>query len=303
MRFKTILILAIVLLLFGTGIDYALAFGISPPRVFNDHLIPGAHFEQIITLTQAQPEQPLKIEVEIDAPEIQDWIKIEPGMEFTIPVGKQQFPMRVTIDIPKDAGYDTYEGEIHITTIPSNGGGQIAILAGAAVDIKIRVSGEEFSDFRLKSMNVLNIEERSPIKVVMKLENLGNVKIRPSKIYIRIYDEYHHNLLQEGEAENISWVEPFKTANVTANMPTKLGIGVYWAEIEIYKNEELILKDKRYFKIVEKGTLGFILGLSRWIWALIIGIILSGFLIIRFKLLRRLLTRLGIVIKIEKTKK
>ena len=304
MKFKRILILGIVLLLFGAGINSALAFGISPPRVFNDHLIPGARFEQIITLTQAQPEQPLRIEVEITAPEIKDWIKIEPGLDFVIPAGKQQFPMRVTVNVPKDAGYDTYEGEISITAIPTSGGGQVAILAGAVADIKIRVSGEEFSDFRLKNMNVSNIEEGMPIKVTMRLENLGNVKVRPSKIYLRIYDQYHQNLLQEGEAENITWAEPFKTENVIANLPTKIGVGEYWAEVEVYKNdEELILKDKRYFKIVERGTLSFILGLSRWIWALIIGIILSGFLIVRFKLLGKLLKRLGIVIKIEKTKK
>lgn len=303
MKFRAILILLIGFLLFGAGADLALAFGISPPRVFNDHLVPGTHFEQTITLTQAEPKEPLKIEVEIDAPEIRDWIEIKPGMEFVIPAGKQQFPMRVIINVPKDAGYDTYEGTISVTAMSGDGEGQIAVLTGAVADIKIRVSGEEFSDFKLKKVIVPNIEEGSPVEVVMTLENLGNVKVRPSKVYLRLYDQYHQALLEEGEAKDMNWVEPFKVGKVVAGMPTKLGIGNYWVEIEIYKNGELFLEDERYFKIVEKGTLGLIFGLSKWIWVLIGGIILAGFLSIKFRLWKKLLAKFGINIKVEKIRK
>lgn len=306
MRFKIPLILIIVFLSCLGWADLALSFGISPPRVFNDHLVPGAHFEQTIILTQAEPKQPLKIKVIIDAPEIEDWIEIQPGKEFTIPSGRQQFPMRVIVNVPKDAGYDTYQGTITVRAISGERKGQITILTGAVANIRLVVSGEEFSDFKLRGIKVSNIEEGDPIRVIIELENLGNVKVRPSKVYLRIFDQYHQSLLESGEATDMNWVEPFEKGKVTAKMPTKLGIGEYWAEIEIYKKGELLIEDKRKFHIVEKGTIKpylTFLGRSIWFWILILGIILAGFTSIKFKLWKKLLEKLGISIKVEKIKK
>jgi len=305
MKFKISLILLLVFfLLLFSWVNLAFGFGISPPRVFNDHLIPGAHFEQTITLTQARPETPLKIEVIIDAPEIEDWIEIKPGKSFIIPAGVQQFPMKVSVSVPKDAGYATYQGKLTIRAIPAEGGeGQIAVVTGAVADIQLRVSGEEFSDFRLKGVDTPNIEEGDPIKVVMKLENLGNVKVRPSRVYLRIFDQYGQGVVEEGEATGMNWIEPFKTGKVIAKMPNKLSIGEYWAEIEIYKDGELVLLDKRKFHVVEKGALGKIFGLYWWCWVLVAGVILAGILTWKLKLWGKALAKLGIRIKVEKIKK
>lgn len=303
MKFKALLILIIASLVFFSGVGLALAFGISPPLISNDYLVPGSHFEQTITLTQAEPKQPTNIETLIDAPEIEDWIQIQPGRDFTIPAGRQQFPMRVRINVPPDAGYGVYEGTITVRAISGGGEGAINIITGAVADIKLKVTGEEFSDFRLRGLNVPNIEEGSPIKAVLNIENLGNVKIRPSKVYIRIFDKYHNKLLESGEAAGMDWVEPFDTEKITAKLPTELGVGEYWAEIEIYKRGGLLAKDKRYFHIVEKGTLGEFLGLAWWIWILILAVIIALGLSIKFKLWKKLLAKFGISIKLEKTKK
>lgn len=283
------------------GADLALGFGVSPPRVWNDYLIPGAHFEQTVILTQAEPDRPLQIRVVMEAPDIEDWLTLEPGMEFTIPEGKQQFPMKVIVDVPKDAAYETYRGEIIVEAL-AGGEGQVVILTGGVVDFKLRVSGEEFADFKLRRVRVPNIEEGDEIKIEIELENLGNVKIRPSKVELKIYDRFHQALLESGEATKMNFVEPFEKGKVTGEMPTKLEIGEYWAEIEIYKKGESILKDKRYFKIVEKGTLGLILGLPVWVWALIGGIILTGFLSFKLGLWKRILAKFGLTIKVEKIK-
>jgi len=302
MKLKLFLILLLSLIFFLRGAGLALGFGVSPPRVFNDHLVPGAHFEQTIVLTQATPEKPLGIEVEIEAPTIKDWIKIDPGKQFTIPTGMQQFPMKVIIDVPKDAAYENYEGDIIVKAL-TGGGGQVAILTGGIVQIKLRVSGEEFSDFVLRGIRVPKIEEGSAVRVEIELENIGNVKIRPSRVYLEIHDQYRQKLLVSGELTDMNWVDPFKVGKVIGKMPTKLGIGEYWVSISIFKKGELALKDERNLQIVEKGTLGKIFGLDPWVFGLIVGGVVAGILSIKFGLWKKILGRFGINIKIERVQK
>lgn len=301
MRFKISLILITASVFCLLGADLALGFGVSPPRIINDHLIPGAHFEQTIILTQADPDRPLRIRVVMQAPEIEDWLTLEPGMDFIIPEGKQQFPLKVSIDVPEDAAYENYEGEFIVEAL-AGGEGQVAILVGAVVQFRLRISGEEYADFKLKGVSALDIEEGEPIKVAIRLENLGNVKIRPSKVFLRIFDRHQQELLEKGEATEMEFVKPFETGKVIAKLPTKLGIGEYWAEIDIYKNEKSIFKDERHFKIVEKGTLGLILGMPVWFWALIGGIILAAFLSFKLGLWKIILAKFGVAIKVEKIK-
>lgn len=302
MRFTIFLISIICFLLFFSGADLVLAFGVSPPLILNDHLVPGARFEQTVFLTQPDALQPLNIEIDIEASEIQDWLTIVPGTRFTIPAGKRQFPMQVMVQIPKDAAYETYQGDVVVKAL-TGGGGQITILTGAIVQLRLRVSGEEFSDFKLRKVKVPDIEEESPIKVVIELENLGNVKIRPSKVLLEIYDQYQSKLLETGEVINLGFIESFEKGEVEGEMPTKLRAGEYWAVIDIYKQGESILKEKRYFKIVEKGKLGKFFGLPLWAWILIIVLLIGGFLSVKFGLAGKMLRKLGINIKVERVKK
>jgi len=302
MRFKISLILIITSLFLLLAADFAFGFGVSPPRIINDHLIPGAHFEQTIILTQAEPDRPLKIRVVMQAPDIEDWLTLEPGREFTIPEGIQQFPLKVSIDVPKDTAYERYEGEFIVEAL-TGGEGQVSIITGAVVQLRLRVSGEEYADFKLRGIDVPNIEQGDPVKVKIKLENLGNVKIRPSKVFVRIFDQYQKKLLEKGEAVNMGYVKPFEKGEVIAELPAKLEIGEYWAEVDIYKQEQLLLKDKRYFKVVEKGQLGTFLGLKIWLWGIIVGIILIIIVGFKFGLWKKILAKFGIVIKVEKVQK
>lgn len=303
MKWKIPLFWVMIWFLFLGWTNSALAFGISPPWVYADYLIPGSHYEQDIYLTQAEPEHPLKIEARTDQSEIKNWISFEPGEDFIIPAGIQQFPMRVVVNVPKDAGYETYQSKIRIRAI-SEGEGQVAVLVGGIVDVRLGVSGEEYSDFNLKDFKVNDIEEDWPVKVLIKLENLGNVKIRPSKVHINIYDQYYKELLESGDAVDMNWVEPFEIGEVEAEMPVKLDIGEYWAEVEIYKKGELVLKDKRYFNVFERGTIKpyiTFLGISIYIWIAILAAILflvAGF---KFGFWRKILNKFGINIIIQKT--
>ena len=230
-------------------------FGISPPRVWNDHLVPGSSFEQKITLSRSDPKEPVEITVEIEAPEIKNWIKIAEGEKFIYPAGQQQFPMTVIVEVPQDAGYGTYYGKMNIKAAPVGAEGQVRVAIGAQADIRLRVSGEEFSDFKIRGISVPDIEEGWPLKFIVNLENLGNVKVRPSRVYLEIFDNFHQEKLASGEILEMSWVDPFKVGNSEGVMAVDLKSGQYWVDYEIYKNEDLVLKDKIRLNVHLPGTL------------------------------------------------
>ena len=230
-------------------------FGISPPRVWNDHLVPGSSFEQIITLSRSEPKEAVEITVEIVAPEIKNWIKIAEGEKFIYPAGQQQFPMTVIVEVPPDAGYGTYYGKINIKATPVGAEGQVRVAIGAQADIRLRVSGEEFSDFKIRGISVPDIEEGWPLKFIVNLENLGNVKVRPSRVYLEIFDNFYQEKLASGEILEMSWVEPFKVGNSEGQLAVDLKSGQYWVNYEIYKNEDLVLKEKIRLNVHLPGTL------------------------------------------------
>lgn len=253
---KVSLFLVIGLLLILSLVQIAQAgFGISPPYVLNDRLVPGSHFEQTITLTRAEPKEPVEITVELEAPEIKNWIKIAEGERFTYPAGLQQFPMTVIVDVPVDAGYGTYYGKMTIKAAPVGPEGQVRVALGAQADIKLKISGEEFSDFKIRSIGIPDFEEGWPLKFVVSLENLGNVKVRPSKVHLDIFDNFHQEKLQSGEITQMSWVDSFKVGSSQGELQVSLKAGQYWADYEIYKDEEIVLKDKLRFNVHFAGTL------------------------------------------------
>jgi len=256
-------------------------FGISPPRVWNDYLVPGSHFEQTITLTRSNPDNPIKIITEIDAPDIKDWITINQGKEFIYPAGPQQFPITIVINVPEDAGYSTYYGKMTIKTAPIEETGQVTVALGAVIDFKIRVSGEQFSDFKTRGISIPDLEEEWPLKFVVILENLGNVKTRPSKVHLEIFDDYHQTRLKSGDITNLTWVDSFKTGNSEGQMAISLASGQYWAEYEVYKDEQMILKDKIRFYVYPPGTLippPFLTRLINFLTATPLRLVLSTFL-------------------------
>jgi len=256
MKFKKIfLLLSIILCSFLVAFEIKAGFGISPPRVWNDYLVPGSHFEQVITLTRSDPQNSIAIETEVDASDITDWIKIKEGNNFTYPAGSKQFPMTVIVDVPEDAGYSNYYGKINIKAVPVGASGQVTVALGAVIDIKLKVSGEKFSDFKVQGIDIPNLEEGWPLKFLVTLENLGNIKVRPSRVHLDIFDDYHQQNLKSGDITNMTWVDSFKVGASQGELAMNLSPGQYWADYEIYKNDTLFLKDKIRFYVYQKGDL------------------------------------------------
>ncbi len=283
---KTVIFLfmkrAIFLFLFFVflGQDVALAsFGITPPYVRNTSLTRNSTYQQQILLVRGDPSVPLKAQITVDAPEIQDWIEIVEGSSIPLPRGEQKVPMIVRVKVPPDAEFKEYTGAIRIKTLPDDSqvdAGAVNISLGAQVDINLNVIDREIKDFRVRKISITDLNEGhklawlyfpGKIKFSMLLENTGNVDIAPSKVEFRIFDYSGTVLLEETrELGKIKEIAPYATEEVMAELPTRLPSGSYLARYKIYNDSEVKQEGELNISILPYGTLqeaGFgFLGLS-----------------------------------------
>lgn len=254
-------------------------FGVTPPYFQNTSLTRNSVYEQQILLVRSDPNKALKATISIDAPEVSDWIEIIEGDTFLLPAGEQKVPMTVRVKIPDDAEFKNYKGKLRIKTGPAddgNGSGSVSISLGAQVDISLNVIDKEILDFRVRRINIGDLNEGhkfawlyfpGKIRFKMLIENIGNVPVAPSKVVFKIYDQTGTILLEETEHTNrIKKVDPFGTEDVLSELPTRLPSGSYLARYEIYNQEELKQEGEVTLNVVPYGTLqtagyGF-LGLS-----------------------------------------
>lgn len=257
MKHKLPILILVTVLMVLTYPDLAFGFGVSPPWVKSDHLLRGSHLEQTIYLVQSDPKTDYRAEVEfsLEASKIKDWLTIDSGMEFVIPAGVQKFPLKITVDVPQDAELGEYKGYIWISGKPEKEG-QVTTVAGGTIELALKITDKEFSDWILRDLGIRNLgKDEKTIKVYLRVENLGNVKTRPSKVRLDVYDNYHQKLLMSGEDADLEWIPPFQIKEIAAEFSVSLiAVQQYWGKIEIYKGDELLLADKRRFNVGEIPT-------------------------------------------------
>lgn len=262
------LLLFSLLLFFMLGDIAHAGFGITPPYVRNTSLVRNSTYEQQILLVRGNPDVPLVAQVTIDAPEIQDWIEIVQGNPVPMPKGEQKVPMTVRVKVPSDAEFKNYQGKIRIRTAPDDNqvtSGAVSISLGAQVDIDLTVIDKEIEDFRVRKIDVSDLNEGhklgwlyfpGKVKFTMLLENTGNVDVAPSKVEFKIYDFSGNVLLEETrDKRRNKKVAPYATDSVTVDIPTRLPAGNYIARFAIYNGEEVKQEGEVSLSILKYGTL------------------------------------------------
>lgn len=260
-------------------------FGISPPYVMNENLTRGSHYEEKIILVRDDPVEDWKAELTINVPKAEKWLSIDKGTEFILPKGEKQIPIIVSVDVPNGAEFGSYKGTIRIRTssLKPPEGGMVSIALGGQIDVDLDVGEGGLFDFKVRGVKVEDLEEGhkfwfwyipGKIKFSIKIENIGNIKAAPTKVYFDIYDEYEKEILESVETAKMEKVNPFDTKWITAELETKLKPGSYWAKFKIFKKEQIVNEGKIHLSILPYGTLpkeaGVFLGLGIKIWTLII---------------------------------
>lgn len=269
-----------VFLLFVLLVPQAYAgFGITPPYVRNSSLIKNSVYEQKILLVRSDPTVPLKASISIDVPGINEWFSVVEGNEFLLPAGEQKVPMTVRVKVPDGADFRSYTGNIRVKTSAADdqvADGAVSISLGAQIDVDITVIDKEILDFTVRKIGVSDLNEGhkfgwlyfpGKINFEMLLENIGNVKIAPSEVVFRIYDQSGQILLEETKNSNrIKKIAPFEQATVFAELPTRLPRGAYLVRYQIKNGDDVKQEGEISMNILPYGTLntagyGF-LGLS-----------------------------------------
>ena len=255
MRIRTIALTALFVAFFAMVGQTALAgFGVSPPSLQNKNLVPGSYYEQVIYLVQATPDKTLHATVKVDAGKINKWITIENGDTFDIPRGSQQFPMKIAVAVPADAAYGEYKGTITVNTVPEGATSGVQVTLGAEIAVDLTVSSLKVSSFSIQSFKIPDATKGSPIDLVIKVKNEGNINDGPTKASLVFYDQYHNKQLGQAEQNITDKVRSFSTKDLTVSFPNSLDVGQYWADVKIFSGDQAIITSKVVFNVVPPIT-------------------------------------------------
>ncbi len=265
-------------------------FGVTPPYVKNSELTRNSVYEQKIMLVRGSPDYDVLAEIEVDVPGANEWITIEPAQEILMTKGEKKIPLVVKILVPNKAEFGDYKGNIRVRTSAVNdedrGSGAVSIALGARINVDFSVIDKIIKEFDIRSVKILDFNEGKKVRWLeypgkmifnMTLRNTGNVSVSPSKVAVDIYDSTGKKLLERTENSNrIRKVNPFKTEEVFAELPSHLSPGSYRAKYIIYNDDEEVKTGELTFNIMPAGTIegdlgyGF-MGLSFWHKTTIVG--------------------------------
>ncbi len=265
--FRSFVLCVVAILVFWPALSHA-SFGITPPYVRNTSLTRNSTYEQQILLVRGNPNDNLKAEITIDAPEIQDWIEIVEGQTIALPRGQQKVPMTVRIKVPADADFADYTGKIRIRTLSADdqvAEGVVSISLGAQVDVDLSVIDKVIEDFRVRKITVGDLNEGKKvgwlyfpgkINFSMLIENTGNIDVAPSDVEFRIYDRAGAVLLEETHhTGRLKKIAPYAIEEISAALPTRLPAGSYIVRYSIKNGEDVKQEGELNLSILPYGTL------------------------------------------------
>jgi hypothetical protein len=253
--FRVIILLSLIL----PNISFVQAgFGVTPPNIKEDRLVPGSTLRNIIYLVQGDPNRDIGIRVSVESADIENWISFpNTGMEFIIPMGVQQFPLLIQTSVPEDAELGVYKAFVRVSTIPNKvqGDGQVAIALGGRIDIDLTVGDDVFLEYKINSIKILDIKEGESPRISVKLQNTGNVPASPQGASFELFNKFGNIRLAYAESSEFSKVLPFEESDSFLSFPIdiRLAQGEYWGHVKIYDDEGHVIKElKTVFNVTEK---------------------------------------------------
>jgi len=236
--------------------NVAQAFGISPPFLNAVHLVPGATYVQTVyILAQDQSlNADLPVQTTLNIPEpARSWISIDKGFNFVIPKGTQQFPIEITVQVPKDASLGIYQGNLSITTAPS-ATGQVTIALGANIAINLSVGNDIYEKYSVPLITFPDIKEGEDPQVYVKFQNDGNVPESFDSATYELLDQYGGTRLAYTQKNGgFPVTKPFSMNAYTIEFPLDfyLGIGQYWGVVTFYKSGQVVASQKTIFNVLK----------------------------------------------------
>lgn len=243
-----------IMLLLVLGIVYAGGLAISPVKIYGAGTR-GETYEKTITLQSSFTDD---VDILFTASgACGDWAsfysKEEPDnqIESLVIPANSGLSVLVKFSVPEDAPSGNYTCSIHAQQNPEGEGVSFVIRLTSVVNFL--VSGEQVLSGSVNSMEITNVEENRPLRIVINFQNTGNVVATPSIEMVitkdgRLVDSfiYDEASIKPGAREAIEIIRD----------TTGWAVGTYEAAPKVYLNNELIFeRDRLEFNVFERGTL------------------------------------------------
>jgi hypothetical protein len=114
-------------------------FGVAPPYFQNNNLKPGDVYTQSILILRSEAMNDSRALIDIHAPAIKSWLKIEPDKIINLQSGNYRTPFRVKLVVPKNAKSGKYKGYMNVIFLNNKNLPGVGISIGARIDINIEV--------------------------------------------------------------------------------------------------------------------------------------------------------------------
>lgn len=266
-------------------VSYA-GFGISPPSITENRLVAGSVLKRTIYLVQGNAPADVNISLVTDSKNIKEWLSFSPGEAFTIPAGVQQFPLKVTVSVPKNAAMGVYKAYVRLTAAPpmADSSGEVAIALGGRIDITLTVGNEVFESYEITGIEIRDITTNQRPTVLFSVNNTGNVPSGPHSASFELFNKFGNIRLGYGESDITDTVPPFSEGGMTVTFPidVRLAEGSYYGRALIYADDQRVVKETRTTFRVKKGGFSGLLAAAGGIGVPLASGVIGGLAILVF---------------------
>lgn len=225
--------------------------GVSPAAIINSKIKPGTSYKKIITISQSDPVDDILVSLEPDMGEANSWFSFEPGKEFQVNKGLQNYSATVIITPPANAELKTYKGALRVktSTVGAATQGGVSIVKGAKLDVELTLTNEDNVDFKVRALSVADISGSNDIVLKVTLENSGNTEATLSKVTVDVISLNNKALGSLVNSGQIDKVQPGETKDVEVHFTNNLPTGEYFGNFQLYSGSDVIREEKLNFKV------------------------------------------------------
>jgi hypothetical protein len=241
------LIFLVLLILLTTTVS-AVTITTQPDKLVFDNVLINGYSEQIIKVSSDRPE-PVQVSLSATEP-IDSWISFEP---VSASVNKDSPAEFKVIIKPTSAQLGIYQGYIIANTLSEGNEFTTAVSTALDIETTIKFTDNEITQAEIENI-VIKAEQNSPIKVLVTVQNQGNIEITPF---------FQIDLLNSDKSQVLSsmfsqekLILPYSTDVIELSVPDNFALGTYWAQITLFlENEWVAGKQSIKFDVVKPGTL------------------------------------------------
>ncbi len=227
------------------------SFGVSPAVLSYQNIKPGTSYTTQLTISRANPDKRIRVQIEPDMGEVNDWITFSTGDEFTMERGEGSKIVNATIDIPQSSDLNAFKGHIRIYVFDASqeDSGGVTVVKGTRIDVDLASSDEDYIDFIVRNLSFNEVHVNQDITLQISAENRGNVPTAPTKVSLEILDIQQQPLDVTLETDNLESLMPGEKKTILATFENPLEKGSYFANTKVYLQDEVIREEMLYFEV------------------------------------------------------